>query len=196
MQSYLVIRTLISGKYKNKNIAISGGGNVAMDCARTFKRLGANVTIVYRRDEEQMPSEIKEREMAKKEGVDFLVKTNILKFEPETKKLFCIKTELIKKDGENRLSPVDIAGSEFEENFDYIVVATGAKTEKSILINEGLELNEWGCIKKDSGYRTSIKRVYAGGDVAGDQSTVAFSAKAGREAAYSMLLDLKKILDN
>lgn len=184
---------LMYEKYKNKDIAVSGGGNVAMDCARTFKRLGANVTVIYRRDEEQMPAEKSEIEMSKKEGVKFLVKTNIIEFDFENKKLKCIKTKLVRREGEDRMSPVNIEGSEFETHFDYVVLAIGSKTEKDILLSEGLELNNWGNIKIDDNYRTSINRVYAGGDVAGNKATVAFSARAGREAAYCILQDWKCI---
>lgn len=183
----------IYGKYKDKNIAISGGGNVAMDCARTFIRMGANVTIVYRRDEEQMPAEEHEIKMAKEEGVEILVKTNIKSFDSENKKLHCIKTELVKKEGDNRLSPVDIEGSEFVLDFDYVVLATGSKPESELLKNEGFELNQWGYIKTNEKYQTSVKNVFAGGDVVGSKATVAFAAKNGREAALNILKDYLKI---
>ena len=183
----------IYGKYKAKNIAISGGGNVAMDCARTFIRMGANVTIVYRRDEEQMPAEENEIKMAKEEGVKFLVKTNIKSFDSENKKLHCIKTELLKKEHDNRLSPVDIEGSDFVLDFDYVVLATGSKADTELLNNEGFELNQWGYIKTNDKYQTSIKSVYAGGDVVGSKATVAFAAKNGREAALNILKDYLKI---
>ena len=179
----------IYGKYKDKNIAISGGGNVAMDCARTFIRMGANVTIVYRRDEEQMPAEEHEIRKAKEEGVRFLVKSNIKSFDSENKKLHCIKTELVKKEGNNRLSPVDIEGTDFALNFDYVVLATGSKPESELLKNEGFELNRWGYIKTNEKFQTSVKNIYAGGDVAGSKATVAFAANNGREVAIKILQD-------
>lgn len=179
-------------KYKDKNIAISGGGNVAMDCARTFIRMGANVTIVYRRDEEQMPAEKIEIKMAKEEGAKLLVKTNIKDYDSEKKKLHCVKTELVKKEDDSRLSPVDIKGSDFELDFDYVVLATGAKPEVKLLNNEGFELNQWGYIETNEKYQTSVKNVYAGGDVIGSNATVAFAARNGREAAINILQDFFK----
>ena len=97
--------------YNGKKVAVIGGGNVAMDSARTIKRLGASdVYVIYRRAEEQMPAEKKEIADAKKEGIKFLFQTNIVKIlgKEKVEKLECIKTELVKKEGENRLSPVNI----------------------------------------------------------------------------------------
>lgn len=102
--------------YTGKKVAIIGGGNVAMDSARTIKKLGASeVYVIYRRAEEQMPAEKKEIAGAKKEGIEFLFQTNIVKIlgTEKVEKLECIKTELVKKEGENRLSPVNIEGSNF-----------------------------------------------------------------------------------
>ena len=96
--------------YGGKNVAVIGGGNVAMDCARTINKMGVNkVTVIYRRAEEQMPAEIKEIEDAKSEGVEFLFQTNVVKIlgEKEVKKIECIKTELVKKEGEEREVPIN-----------------------------------------------------------------------------------------
>ena len=116
--------------YTGKKVAIIGGGNVAMDSDRTIKKLGASeVYVIYRRAEEQMPAEKKEIVDAKKEGIEFLFQTNIVKIlgTEKVEKLECIKTELIKKEGENRLSPVNIEGSNFSLDMDYVVMATGSK---------------------------------------------------------------------
>ena len=173
-------------KYENKNVAIIGGGNVAMDCARTIKKLGANkVTVIYRRAEEQMPAERKEIEDAKKEGIEFLFQTNIIKVIGENKvnKIECIKTELIQKTGETRLSPVNIENSNFELDMDYVVMAIGSMPEEKIINSLGLECDKKGYIKVDENNETSMKNVFAGGDVSGAKATVAWAARTGRNVA-------------
>lgn len=178
--------------YKNKNVAIIGGGNVAIDCARTIKKLGARkVTIIYRREEEQMPAERKEIEEAKKEGIEFAFKNNIVKIigEKSVEKIEIIKTELIKKEGEERLSPINIENSNYIIDMDYVIMALGSKTSE-IVSKLGLELNKWGNIKIDEKYRTSKEKIYAGGDLAGIKGTVAWAAYSGREAAKNILIDI------
>lgn len=174
--------------YTGKKVAIIGGGNVAMDSARTIKKLGASeVYVIYRRAEEQMPAEKKEIADAKKEGIEFLFQTNIVKIlgKEKVEKLECIKTELVKKEGENRLSPVNIEGSNFILNMDYVVMATGSKPENNII--EKFERNEYGYIKIDENMQTSISKVFAGGDIVGQKATVAWAARSGRDAAEKIL---------
>lgn len=173
-------------EYKGKNVAVIGGGNVAMDCARTINKMGAKkVTVIYRRAEEQMPAERKEIEDAKSEGVEFLFQTNIVKILGNdcVENVECIKTELIQKEGETRLSPVNVEGSNFELNMDYVVMAIGSMPEEKIVNNLGLELDRKGYIKVDENHETSIKNVFAGGDVAGTKATVAWAARTGRNVA-------------
>lgn len=174
--------------YNGKKVAIIGGGNVAMDSARTIKKLGASeVYVIYRRAEEQMPAEKKEIADAKKEGIEFLFQTNIVKIlgKEKVEKLECIKTELVKKEGENRLSPVNIEGSNFILDMDYVVMATGSKPENNII--EKFERNEYGYIKIDENMQTSISKVFAGGDIVGQKATVAWAARSGRDAAEKIL---------
>ena len=174
--------------YTGKKVAIIGGGNVAMDSARTIKKLGASeVYVIYRRAEEQMPAEKKEIADAKKEGIEFLFQTNIVKIlgTEKVEKLECIKTELVKKEGENRLSPVNIEGSNFILNMDYVVMATGSKPENNII--EKFVKNEYGYIKIDENMQTSISKVFAGGDIVGQKATVAWAARSGRDAAEKIL---------
>lgn len=181
--------------YIGKKVAVIGGGNVAMDCARTIKRLGAEeVTVIYRRAEKQMPAERKEIEEAKREGVNFLFQNNIVKIlgNQQVEKVECIKTELVKKEGETREVPVDIENSNYIMDMDYVVMAVGSKPEKEILDHLGLEINQWGYIKVDEKYRTSLEKVYAGGDLIGQKATVAWAAKSGREAAKTIIEDLTK----
>lgn len=174
--------------YTGKKVAIIGGGNVAMDSARTIKKLGASeVYVIYRRAEEQMPAEKKEIADAKKEGIEFLFQTNTVKIlgKEKVEKLECIKTELVKKEGENRLSPVNIEGSNFILDMDYVVMATGSKPENNII--EKFERNEYGYIKIDENMQTSISKVFAGGDIVGQKATVAWAARSGRDAAEKIL---------
>ena len=179
--------------YIGKKVAVIGGGNVAMDSARTIKRLGADkVVIIYRRAEEQMPAEKKEIEDARCEGIEFIFQTNILKIigTEKVEKIECIKTELVQKDGETRLVPVNIANSNYNMNIDYVVMATGSKPEENVIRN--FEKNKWGYINIDEKMKTSIPKVFAGGDVSGEKSTVAWAAKSGREAANNIIKFLQK----
>ena len=180
--------------YEGKKVAIVGGGNVAMDCARTIQRQNpSKVYVIYRRSEKQMPAETKEIEAAKKEGVEFLFQNNIIKIlgKDKVKQIECIKTELIKIDGEEREVPVNIENSNYLIDVDYVVMAIGSKPQKDILSKLNLELNKYGYIKVNERYQTSDKKIYAGGDLIGQKATVAWAAMAGREAAKSIVDDLK-----
>ena len=171
--------------YKGKKVAVIGGGNVAMDCARTIKRLGAeNVKIIYRRAEEQMPAETKEIQEAKNEGIEFLFQNNIVKIigKDKVEKLELIKTKLVQKDGETRKVPINIENSNYIIDMDYVVMALGSMPE-SFTIDLGLVLNKYGYIYIDENYQTSNKKIFAGGDIAGCKSTVAWAARSGRDAA-------------
>ena len=176
-------------EYKGITVAIVGGGNVAMDCARTVKRLGAKeVKVIYRRSIEQMPAEDKEIEDAIKEGVEFLFQNNIVKIigNKNVEKVELIKTKLIQKEGENRLVPINIENTNYEINVDYVIMALGANPDK--FVNDlGLKLNKWGNIEINEKYQTSDKKIYAGGDLAGVRGTVAWAAFSGREAAREII---------
>ena len=175
--------------YTNKKVAVIGGGNVAMDCARTIKRLGAKeVKVIYRRAEEQMPAEVKEIAEVKEEGIEFLFQNNIVKIIGENKveKVELIKTELIQKEGETRKVPVNIPNSNYIIDIDYIVMALGSMPE-DIVKNLDIELNKWGYIQIDEKNRTSNPKIFAGGDLAGAKGTVAWAARSGRDAANSII---------
>ena len=181
--------------YIDKTVIISGGGNVAMDCARTIKRLGAkSVKVVYRRAEAQMPAEQKEIEDAKKENIEFLFQNNILKIIGDTKVtgIECIKTELIKKEGDSRLSPVNIEGSNYIIDADYIVMAIGSTVEQDVINTLNLETDKNGYIKVNENFETSRKNIYAGGDLIGNKATVAWAAKSGRLTYEKILESLEK----
>ena len=179
--------------YSNKKVAIIGGGNVAMDCARTIKRLGAQeVKVIYRRAEEQMPAETKEIQEAKEEGIEFLFQNNIVRIlgKEKVEQVELIKTELVQKEGEIRKVPVNIDNSNYIIDIDYIVMALGSEPEKFVK-NLGLKLNKWGRIQIDEKNRTSNSKVFAGGDIAGAKGTVAWAARSGRDSAYSIMEYLK-----
>ena len=179
--------------YTDKKVAIIGGGNVAMDCARTIKRLGAQeVKVIYRRAEEQMPAEKKEIQEAKEEGIEFLFQNNVIRIfgKDKVEKVELIKTELVQKEGEDRKIPVNISDSNYIIDIDYIIMALGSKPE-DFVNNLGLQLNKWGYIQIDENNRTSNPKVFAGGDIAGAKGTVAWAARSGRDAAYSIMEYLK-----
>ena len=170
---------------KEKSVVVIGGGNVAMDTSRTIKRLGAKeVKVVYRRAEKQMPAERKEIEDAKKEGIEFLFLTNMI--EVFDGKIECVKTQLIKKEGETREYPVNVEGSNFFVDTDFVILAVGSITDKKIIDKLGLETNKWGNIKLDENYKTSDEKIYAIGDVAGVKQTVAWAARSGFECAKNI----------
>ena len=181
--------------YTGKKVAVIGGGNTAIDTARTIKRKGAkSVTIIYRRAREQMPAENKEVEDAIKEGIEFLFQNNIVKIIPEdnkVSKIECIKTELVKQEGD-REKPVNIEGSNYTIDMDYVAIAVGSEPEKQVLQSLGLEINIWGYIKIDENNRTSKEKVFASGDIAGEKKTVAWAARSGRNAAEKIHQYLKK----
>ena len=175
--------------YKGKTVVVVGGGNVAMDCARTVKRLGAKeVKVIYRRAREQMPAEDKEIEEAQKEGVKFLFQNNIVKILGNNKveEVELIKTELVQKEGETRPIPVNIQNSNYKIDVDYVVMALGSRPADFVK-NLNLDLNKWGNVEVNEDYQTSNNKIYAGGDLAGVRGTVAWAAYSGREAAKKII---------
>ena len=198
--------------YEGKTVVVAGGGNVAMDCARTIKRLGAKeVKVVYRRAREQMPAEDKEVEDAINEGIEFLFQNNIVKIlgNENVEKLELIKTKLVQKEGDTRLSPVNVENSNYIIDADYVVMALGStpatfvkdlglslnkwgNIEATFVKDLGLSLNKWGNIEVNSNYETSNPKIYAGGDLAGVRGTVAWAAYSGREAAKKIVEKLKE----
>jgi len=177
--------------YTKKKVAIIGGGNVAIDAAREIKKLCAqNVYIIYRRAEEQMPAEVKEIEAAKKQGIEFIFQNRVNRIignsNKEVQKIECIKTELIQREGESRKVPIDIKDSNYLIDVDYVIMAVGSVADKSIVDDLELETTEYGYIKINDKYMTSKEKIFAGGDLSGFKSTVAWAAKSGREAAESI----------
>lgn len=181
--------------YTNKKVAIIGGGNVAMDCARTIKRMGAEqVVVIYRRSEAEMPAESKEISDAKKEGVEFLFLNNIVKILGTNKveKIECIKTELVQKEGETRKSPVNIEDSNYILNMDYVVMAVGGKVDKDLIEKCNISTTTKKYVQVNENNQTSDEKVFAGGDVVGQNSTVAWAASDGKNVASKIIKFLEK----
>lgn len=182
--------------YRGKIVVVNGGGNTAMDTSRTINRMGAKkVYVVYRRAREQMPAEQKEIDDAISEGVEFLFQNNIVRIIGDkcVEKIECIKTELIKVDGESRLKPVNIEGSNYEIPVDYVVMAVGAKPEEKVLETLDLKRNKWGYIETNEENRTSDEKVFCAGDISGEKSTVAWASRSGRNSAENIDRYLKNV---
>ena len=163
-----------------------------MDCARTVKKLGAkNVKVVYRRAKEQMPAEEKEISDAINEKIEFLFQSNVVKIigKNRVEQVELVKTDLIQRDGEERLVPINIDKSNYTIDADYIIMALGSKPENFISTLD-LELNKWGNVQIDDNYQTSNKKIYAGGDLAGVKGTVAWASRSGREAAKQIVKNI------
>lgn len=139
-----------------------------------------------------MPAEKKEIEEAKQEGINFLFQNNIVEIKGNQKveKLELIKTELVQKEGETRAVPVNVEGSNYEIDTDYVVMALGSMVSDEVL-DLGLTLNKWGNIYINENYQSSKEKIFAGGDLAGGKGTVAWAARSGRDAAEKIKEYLK-----
>ena len=175
-----------------KHVAVVGGGNVAMDAARSALRLGAeNVTIVYRRGEEELPARREEVEHAKEEGVIFRLLTNPTAIIGDEKRavraIRCVKMELGEPDASGRRRPVEVEGSEFELPVDCVIMALGTSPNPLIkATTEGLDTERWGGIIADENGATSRPAVYAGGDAVTGAATVILAMGAGKSAAHAI----------
>ena len=174
---------------KSRKVAVVGGGNVAMDAARTALRLGAEVHIVYRRSEEELPARVEEVHHAKEEGIIFDLLTNpveILEDEKGwVKGMTCVRMELGEPDASGRRRPVVIPGSEFTLELDTVIMALGTSPNPLISsTTEGLDTNKWKCIvAEEENGRTSKEGVFAGGDAVTGAATVILAMGAGKAGA-------------
>jgi glutamate synthase (NADPH/NADH) small chain len=176
--------------YTGKIVAVSGGGDVAIDTVRTIIRKGAKkVYLIYRRARENMPCQDKEVEEAIEEGVEIKFQKNIVKILDENDnkvhKLVLIDTELVEENG--KIVAKNIEGTEHELDVDVLVMAIGSKADKELNSRLDLDLNEKNYIKVNENHRTSAVTVFAGGLVANSNNTVAFAGRDGRDAAEKII---------
>jgi glutamate synthase (NADPH/NADH) small chain len=178
---------------RDRNVAVIGGGNTAMDAVRSALRLGAkNATIVYRRSEEEMPARIEEVHHAKDEGVQFKTLTNPVEFLGNDKgyltAMRCIQMELGEPDDSGRRRPVPIEGSEFELPVDVVIISVGTGANPLVQSSTpDIKTNKWGYIEvNEETMRTSKVGVFAGGDIVSGAATVILAMGAGRDAARSI----------
>lgn len=177
---------------KSKAVAVVGGGNVAMDAARSAMRMGAEkVYIVYRRSETEMPARLEEVHHAKEEGIEFLTLNNPVKIIPDengrVKAMECIKMELGEPDESGRRSPIAVEGSNYELPVDTVVMSIGTSPNPLIrTTTHGLEANKRGCLVVNEDMLTTREGVYAGGDAVTGAATVILAMGAGKTAAKSI----------
>jgi NADPH-dependent glutamate synthase beta subunit-like oxidoreductase len=178
-------------QFNGQKIAVIGGGNTAMDAARTAYRMGADVDIIYRRTRNEMPAIPEEIEGAEEEGIHFEFLTAPEKIEPYfvSLKLHCIRMKLGKPDSSGRRRPIPVTGSNFEKAYDYVITAIGEDADikdfsDSVTIEDG-------AIKTDHTGQTGINKIYAGGDAADKDRTVIDAIASGRIAAASICNKLR-----
>ena len=172
-----------------KKVVVVGGGNVAMDAARTALRLGAETHIVYRRSEEELPARAEEVHHAKEEGIIFDLLTNpkeiLVDDQGWVKGVECIRMELGEPDASGRRRAVEVPGSEFTIDADTVIMSLGTSPNPLIAsTTEGLETNKWKClVAEEENGKTTKEGVYAGGDAVTGAATVILAMEAGKKAA-------------
>jgi len=178
--------------YRSGKVAVLGGGNVAMDAARTAIRLGAaEVHVIYRRTEVEMPARVEEIAHAKEEGVIFHMLENAKRLIGDehgcVRKIECLRYELGEPDASGRRRPVEVKGSEFLRDMDAVIVAIGNDSNPLIpRTTDGLKTSKWGNVIVDDTGKTSIDGVYAGGDIVLGAATVILAMGEGRRAAAAI----------
>ena len=177
--------------HAGKKCCVVGGGNVAMDAARTALRLGADTTIVYRRTENELPARKEEVHHAKEEGIDFQMLTNTVEILGDEKgwvrAIKCIRMELGEPDASGRRSPVPIPGSEFEIPTETVIMALGTAPNPLIVnTTKGLQATRRGGLEADAEGRTTREGIFAGGDAVTGAATVILAMGAGRKAAAAI----------
>jgi glutamate synthase (NADPH/NADH) small chain len=185
---------------KDKQVAVVGGGNVAMDAARCARRLGANVTVVYRRTEKELPARREEVEHAMEEGIVFKFLTNPVKIDgyknPDNARdpkngwvtgITCIQMKLGEPDASGRARPIAVPGSEFDMPMDCVIMALGTSPNPLIRsTTPGLEADKRGCLVADENGKTTRDKVWCGGDAHTGAATVILAMGAGKTAAAAI----------
>ena len=176
---------------RGKKVVVVGGGNVAMDAARTALRLGAEVNIVYRRSEAELPARAEEVHHAKEEGILFHLLTNPVEILANEEDcvcgIRCIRMELGEPDASGRRSPVPVEGSEFVIECDTVIMALGTRPNPLISsTTRGLEINRKQCIVAGEDGKTALEGVFAGGDAVSGAATVILAMGAGKTAAKAI----------
>ena len=177
--------------HAGSKVCVVGGGNVAMDAARTALRLGADTTIVYRRTEVELPARKEEVHHAKEEGIDFQMLTNPVEILGDEKgwvrALKCVRMELGEPDESGRRSPVVVPGSEFEIPTETVIMALGTSPNPLIArTTPGIDVTKRGCLVADEAGATTRPGVFAGGDAVTGAATVILAMGAGRKAAAAI----------
>lgn len=177
--------------YVGKNVIVIGGGNVAMDAARTARRLGAEVQIAYRRSEEEMPARLEEIHHTKEEGVTFKFLCNPLRIIGDEKgwvqSIECIRMQLTEPDASGRRKPVEIVGSEFNIPTDMVIMAIGNSPNPIVAqTTTGVEVDKRNRIIVDENGQTTREGVFAGGDAVDGAATVIFAMGTGKKAAIAI----------
>jgi glutamate synthase (NADPH) small chain len=179
---------------KAKKTVVIGGGNVAIDAARTAKRLGSDVVVVYRRSRDEMPARNQEIEHAEEEGIKFNFLSNPLKIfgKDDVEGIECIRMELGEPDDTGRRRPLPVKDSEFKISCGQVIVAIGQGPNPMIQKTINLNTGKKGNILINEKYETSIKKVYAGGDISSGSATVINAIRDGKSAAKQIDETLKK----
>jgi glutamate synthase (NADPH/NADH) small chain len=177
---------------RHRKVGVIGGGNVAMDAARSALRLGAEeVYIIYRRGRAEMPARAEEIHHAEQEGVRFELLSNPVEILGDqnggVSGIKCVRMQLGEPDASGRCRPVPIPGSEFTIELDAVILALGTSPNPLIrMTTAGLETNKWGCIVTNEDGLTSRENVYAGGDAVTGAATVILAMGAGKKAAAAI----------
>ncbi len=177
--------------YVGEKVVVVGGGNVAMDAARTALRLGAQVSVVYRRTEKELPARVEEVHHAKQEGIVFEFLTNPVRVlgdeQGRVKGMECVRMELGEPDESGRRRPIEVKGSEFTIDADVVIMALGTSPNPLLkTTTPGLEANRRGCLTANEDGQTTREGVFAGGDAVTGAATVILAMGAGRKAAQAI----------
>lgn len=177
--------------YVGEKVVVVGGGNVAMDAARTALRLGAQVSVVYRRTEKELPARVEEVHHAKQEGIVFEFLTNPVRIlgddQGRVKGLECVRMELGEPDESGRRRPIEVKDSGFTIDADVVIMALGTSPNPLLkTTTPGLEANRRGCLTADPHGQTTREGVFAGGDAVTGAATVILAMGAGRKAAQAI----------